>query len=247
MKKYVYDLLPDLEENNWWYKGRKKILINLFKKYFSSKKKYRILDLGCGAGSTMELLRKYGEVIGIDNNRRMVQYCRRKNKKVFLADAINLPFENNYFDIVIALEILEHIKNDNLAIKEIKRVLKKGGVLILSVPAFSFLFGPHDISACHFRRYNPKILKKKLEKNNFKIIKKTFINFWLFLPIVIFRLLRKLVRKIGKGESESLDSLFFNNNKIMSNLLTLILTTESVLIDLNLPFGVTLLLIAINE
>jgi len=192
-------------------------------------------------------LENYGEVIGVDNNERMVNYCRDKNKKVFLADARNLPFEDNYFDIVVALEILEHIRDDNLAIKEIKRVLRGGGLLILSVPAFSFLFGSHDFLAEHFRRYNPKTLTGKLEDNNFKIIKKTFINFWLFFPIVIFRLLRNLIRKISKEKSESLDSLTFEKNKIISNLLTFILATESFLLNFNLPFGVTLLLIARNE
>lgn len=241
MEKFVYQQLAELEENNWWYRGRKKIILAFLNHLFKGKTDLKILDAGCGAGSVMKLLAQYGRVTGVDKFEPLVKYCRIMGKKVILDDICHLSFSDNRFDLVVALEILEHVEDDRRALGELYRVVKKDGILFLSVPAFPFLWGNQDLAAKHRRRYTKNELADKLGKSGFSIIKITYMNFFLFPLIAFFR----IVRKIFSKQKPRLDSSYFAKIPWFNSIFSFILGSEAFLFSrFNLPFGVTLICVA---
>jgi len=238
MKNFVYNQIPDLEKNNWWFQGRRKIILTIIDSIFKNKNDLVILDAGCGGGSIINILEKYGKVFGIDNSKKMVKLCRFNQKEVVLGKLEKIPFEDNKFDLVVALEVLEHIKKDLLALKEINRVLKPGGYLFLSVPAFKFLWGNQDVAANHKRRYSEKQLIKQLNLAGFVNNKINFMNFIFFIPIAIVRVLRRFISR----EKPELDSKYFDNKTIINKFFAEIFKIEAKILPfVKVPFGATLL------
>lgn len=241
MKSFVYQQLAALEDNNWWFRGRRKIILSFLDYYFKDRTELKILDVGCGAGSVMKLLSLYGQVTGLENHKSLVEQCRRGGKNVVFGDVVNLNFSTNCFDLVVVLEVLEHVEDDLKALRELYRVLKKGGLLFLSVPAFPFLWGNQDLAAGHKRRYKKSELTKLLIKSNFSIMKITYLNFFLFPFISFFRVARKTVSR----QKPQLDSDYFSKTPWIGSILAFILGTEAFLFTrFNFPFGVTLLCVA---
>ena len=150
-------------------------------------------------------------------------------KKV--TNACKLPYENDFFDIVVSFDVLEHILEDNKAVSEVHRVLKKGGYLVFMVPAFQFLFSSHDKALDHKRRYNKKMLKNLLFKfNNLKL---NYWNFAMFLPISCMRLMKK-------KSKPKIDCIKLP--RFVDGFLYLLLQMENKCIKYNtpLPFGISI-------
>lgn len=151
-------------------------------KKFASFLRGDILEVGCGIGNFTSFLKKYGNVWAIDLND---SYIRQTGQ--IAGNSVHVGFgdieKGEYFfakqkfDCIVCLNVLEHIKNDQLALKNMYQLLKEEGTLILLVPAFEFLMGRIDRSIGHFRRYDKNLLKSLLEDAGFKIIKSRVINF----------------------------------------------------------------------
>lgn len=183
------DLLAGQIKENFWFKAKNDLIDVLMKKVDKDKKQLKILNIGAGTGDDLEVLNKYGKnyVIDIDEKALSVidnKLCEEKR----VADACNLPYDNNYFDVVVSFDVFEHIKNDQKSVNEVYRVLKNDSVLIFTVPAFQFLFSSHDKALHHQRRYNKKSIKNILSKFNLKIF---FWNSLLFFPMATIRILKK--------------------------------------------------------
>ncbi|RYD03376.1 hypothetical protein N752_20180 [Desulforamulus aquiferis] len=173
--------MVQMERNHWWYKGRREIITKLLAPYLSSD--LHILDAGCGAGGTMEAMSKYGSVLGIDISDEMVEHCQKVGLPASCHSIMELPFKNDTFDIILCLDVLEHLPDEIKALEELKRVVRPGGVIAISVPAFSWLWGKHDDLNEHFRRYNYGMLEKVVQKVGLSIERTTYFNF-LLLPAV---------------------------------------------------------------
>lgn len=230
-----------LETNHWWYLGRRKIIEKLIDKIVQPKEKLKILDVGCGSGGNIKFLQKFGKVIGVDNSKMAISFCRRNNlKNVLLGDAVRLPFNKNSFDLITSLDLLEHVKDDQKALKEFNRVLKPGGHLLITVPALKILWSDFDIPSKHYRRYEKKELKIKIKNVGFKITKLSFINFFLFLPIFLIRSAQNTLQKWIKFGRELKEQ-----NRIINFVLKQIFSSEVLLIEkFDLPIGVSLICIA---
>lgn len=144
--------------------------------------KGEILEVGCGIGSFTQTLAKYDSVWVIDINQNYLEKVRKKlgiKVKSGFGDIEKGEyfFGKKEFDCIISLNVLEHIKDDRKALKNIYSLLKSNGYLILLVPAHDFLYGKIDQSIGHFRRYNKKVLEEILTKIGFKIIKIKTLNF----------------------------------------------------------------------
>lgn len=144
--------------------------LSKFKRYL----KGEILEIGCGIGNFTKSLTKYGNVWAIDIRKEFIEKTKslvNEKAKVGFGDIEKGKyfFDGNKFDSIICLNVLEHIRNDDLALRNLTELLKSGGKLILLVPAHQFLFGGIDKSIDHFRRYNKLYLTEKLEKLGFKI------------------------------------------------------------------------------
>jgi len=238
MQRDIYKKLYYLENNHWWFKGRRRIISDIIKKLFSKKEKIKILDVGCGTGSEIEFFSNFGQVIGIDSSKEAIDLClhRGLEDKVVEANAKKLPFIDESFNLVLILDILEHIQCPNSAILEICRVLKKEGFAIFTVPAYNFLWSEHDKISGHYRRYNIKDLRSTLELKGFRTIKISYFNNFLFCFIFLLRKFKNLIR--SKSTDLEIPPMFINY------LLELIFSSERFFLKyFNFPFGVSVIAI----
>lgn len=237
-KKYEQKYITVEKSDYWWFEARRHFVLLALKKF---NKNAKILDIGCSGGSLLKFLKKKGfkNLCGVDISKSAIKECKKKGIKAVLANAENTKLSGNQFDVIIASDILEHLKDDKKAILEWKRLLKKTGKLIIFVPAFNFLWSNHDLLNQHYRRYTLKSLKKLLKKNGFDIKIASYWNFTLFFPSFIYKLFDRITKKNGKPQ-------IFNLPKSLNNLLSFILKTENIIIDKKIPFpfGVSALVIA---
>lgn len=205
-----------------------------------------ILDVGCGSGNLLLSLttKKYKNFFGIDTSQYAIDECSRLGiKNVFLRDGSKTGFPSNFFDVIVASDVLEHINNEEQAISEWFRVLKKGGKLILSVPAFGFLWSHHDKACNHYRRYSRKALQQLLEKNNFEVKKLSYWNFLSFLPVCLMRLSRRFFPKRLSQRDQLYELPPFLNNSLTS-----LLKLENIIfLRWGFPFGVSLFAVAAKK
>ncbi len=213
--RYEKKYHDELEIINWWFKSRQNLIIDLLA---NTDRKAKILDVGCSGGGLIKKLKEknFRNIYGIDVSERAIEVCKKKGiKRIFLMDASSTEFKKNTFDVLIASDILEHIKDEKNTLKEWNRILKYGGVLIIFVPAFQFLFGPHDEANHHYRRYSRKRLNVLLQNNNFIIKRSSYWNFLLFIPCFFLKLATKLIFQSEKKDNfykipSWLNKLFFN-------------------------------------
>ena len=152
--------------------------------------KPKILNVGAGSGYDLETLKKYGDVYVIDINKNVLRLIPKNlffEKK--LGDACKIPYKSNFFDIAVSFDVLEHISDDNTAVSEIRRVMKKNGYFVFSVPAFPSIFSSHDMVLGHKRRYTKKSLAKLLSE--FRNLKLNYWNVLFFPPLAILRIIKK--------------------------------------------------------
>jgi SAM-dependent methyltransferase len=159
-------------------------------------------------------------------------------------DGIKTNFNDKEFDIVIASDILEHIKNDNIALKEWNRILKKNGKLIIFVPAFNFLWSGQDNVSNHYRRYSKSMLIKIIKKANFRIIRDSYWNFILFFPSLIFRLsIRIFLNKKNQKKDQ-----FWALNPLLNNFLIYMLKFENLILKkLKFPVGISIFVVGLKN
>jgi SAM-dependent methyltransferase len=234
----LYETYRQIEQEHWWFVGRREILFDVLKKHLSPTAK--ILDVGCNTGVLVGKLQERGiDAYGTDLSEEAIAYGKeRGTKKLFVATGESQPFADATFDAVMALDVIEHIDDDCGALKEMRRVLKPGGILIIKVPAFKFLWGLQDEVAHHKRRYTRPMLTSLIKNIGFDIVRATYFNTFLFLPITLVRMIQKIVPP--KRSSD-----FDLNNPFVNTILTKVFVLESRLLrHTNMPFGISLLVIA---
>lgn len=242
-----YQTLYDLEENYWWFKGHRLISFMLLEKYIT-KKKNKILDIGCGTGINLNQLKKYGEVHGSDVSAKALEFCKLRGiSNVKLSSAENLKFPSNYYDIVTSFGVLCCVQDDFQSLREMFRVCKSNGIIFISTPAIPFLFSrfktEHDLSQHTTRRHSKKRLERVVESAGFKIKRITYANMFLCPLVILHRIIKKIIKPDVKIENAKSDmkKMPYAINGFLFN----ILRFESFLIKrLNLPIGLTLLCVA---
>lgn len=227
------------EKKHWWYKTRRKLIKMLLQKYSDKNQPKKILDIGCGAGALLDELKNSNECFGIDKSSLAIEFCqKRKLKNLKIGSIEKLPYPNEKFDVVLALDVLEHIKNDAKAISEIKRITKKDGLIIIFVPAFSALWSETDIISNHHRRYLLGEISQKIKKQGLTILKKSYFNTFLFVPIFLVRLLTKIFKIKNNVEIKM-------NNSFLNKIFYIIFSSEiNILKHVSLPFGVSCMVVA---
>ena len=232
-----------LEERHWWFLGRRDAILKLTKLIFRQRKDIRILEIGCSGGPLLKALlaNDYLNVYGIDISKKAIQSCRSKNiKTLALMDGSNTGFREKSFDLIIASDVLEHIEDDYSAVKEWNRILKPNGYVICFVPAFRFLWSKHDEDNKHYRRYTISDLNEVFKSNNFAIIKSSYWNFVLFVPVFCLRLCLRLPFFSSKKYQLHETKEFWN--KIFTKIL--IMENRIISKGLTLPLGVSVFTIA---
>ena len=189
MQKYLYKDLYELEDTHWWHKSKRANIVNLLQKFLTIKNP-KILDIGCGTGKNIEVFSKIGPTFGVDKSPEAIAYCRKRGlKTVTLGSVESTGLKSNFFDVITLLDVLEHT-DDNETLKEIYRILRPGGLLIITVPAFKFLWSKWDKVLQHKRRYSKKSLEKLLQSYQFAVEKMSYMFSFLFIPVYLVRLIK---------------------------------------------------------
>ena len=225
----------------WWRQGRDFTAQLLLKRFLKPDRKNKILDVGCGLGETSKKLTIFGQVVGIDSSPEAIKLAQKNGlKKAVVMNVNNLTFPKNSFNLVTAFDVLEHINDDQKAIKEIFRVLKNRGIFLLTAPSYNWLWSEHDEVLEHKRRYTKSQIEKKLKKAGFVILKSSYIISSFLLPIAVFRFCQRIFKK-EKNPKTSYVIL----PPFLNFLLAQILKLEGFLLQaVNFPFGVSLVCVA---
>jgi SAM-dependent methyltransferase len=157
----VYAREHELEENHWWFASRLARIHDLVRAHLP-RSGGLLLDLGCGSGRTARSFEQYGRVVGSDLSSAPLADDAAKGRRRLASRAEQLPFKNGTFDLITALDLVEHLEQDLPAFGEMFRVLRPDGVLILTVPAMPLLYGPHDRVLGHWRRYSSAELRRRV-------------------------------------------------------------------------------------
>ncbi len=245
MREDYYADYYDFENNNWWFVSRRKIIRALLHRWLPSEPAvWNILDVGCGTGINLALLSEFGNVLGIDGSDEAIRFCRlRGEQNVRVAKAEQLPFSESEFNLVTALDVLEHIVQDERAVREIARVCAPEGYLLLTVPVFPSLWGEHDEVNHHVRRYEPRRIYDLLRQNGFEIVHRSFMNTWLLPAVFIWRWWLKLRRffetKNGPSRPDNM-----HHHPLFNWILTTIFSSEQpFIIRRGLPIGLSLIVL----
>lgn len=232
--------MDHIESDHPWFVAKRKFLSLILDKYSLSVNGLKVLDVGCGTGAVMQfLIKKKFEAYGIDPSEEALKYCALKGLSVKKSSAEKIDFPENSFDIVLALDVLEHLDNPELAVEEIRRVLTKNGVFIMTVPAHQWLWSYHDDSLHHKKRYNKQDVINLLDKE-FEIVKISWIHGFILLPAMIVRFFKRFQKNRDNGSD--VKPVSYITKSIMSGVYFLEINLFKFFG--RLPFGLSLLAVA---
>lgn len=246
MKKEYEEQYHRLEENHWWFRGRRDIVRSLVVGA-ASDRNCRILEMGCSGGPLIQGLQTDGftNITGIDISPDAIELCKKRGLlDVHVMDAQKLSFADGQFDVITASDVLEHLSNPSEALREWSRILKPGGVLILFVPAFQFLWSHHDEVNKHFCRYRRGDVVRRLRSAGFKVERSSYWNLALFFPVAAVRFFRRCLPK--KNEMDGKGDIF-GVPKLLNNALTWLLQFENSCLRLGVFFPVGVSVMAIGR
>jgi len=232
-KKTFYRHIKN-QEKHWWFQARKKIIDQIISG-INFKKKNNILDFGAGSGVNLDMLRKHG-LVDIHEQNKYARTVIKKNKNIKNLYS-TLKIKNDFYDLILMADVIEHVKQPKKLLKDLKKFLKKDGRILITVPAYQFLFSKKDEVLGHHRRYDKKRLKNELK--GFKIENISYFNTFLCVPIVIMTLINKFLNRdyIKKVETTP--------NFIINKLCYIIFSAEKYFIKyFNLPFGISIYILA---
>jgi SAM-dependent methyltransferase len=201
----------------------------------------KVLDVGCGTGALLDQLQSRStELWGLDASQEALKFCAlRGHKNLLRADATRIPFRENYFDVITAIGLIEHLNDDLVFLHEIKRILKPNGILVLLTSSFPYLWSMHDTANEHKRRYYLRPLNREINKLGFETIRFSHLNFFLF-PIIALLLL--LHRSIYGIDSTYPERILPRIPSLVNRLLTGLLLCEAKLIRrMTLPWGISMI------
>jgi SAM-dependent methyltransferase len=192
----IYDLMREKEGSHWWFRGRRAVIASLLAKA-ELNGPLRTLDVGCGTGGNLATYERFGEVDGVEPSAAAVGYCHRRGLTgVIEGDAAQLPFDAARFGLVAATDVLEHVEDDHAALLEMHRVTSSDGILLLTVPAYRWLWSPEDERLGHYRRYTRRSLDGRLVNAGWKPLFQTYFN-TILMPAIAFA--KRVVRSSAAG------------------------------------------------
>lgn len=241
MQTAEFEKMRALGGAHWWFLGRKHLLRALLRSSIESDRvPPLILDAGCGTGVAEDALSDLGSVVGIDIAPKALAGRSPTCPESLCVASVNAaPFPDETFDLVVALDILEHIEDDGSVLRELYRICRAGGRLMITVPAYQWLHSAHDEALGHCRRYSARRIRRLLRDAGFRLGKLSYCVTAPFPTAVAFRLLRRL---LGSREGSDL----FEVPRALNSILTVIMRVEAAFLRrMNLPFGLSI--VAIGE
>jgi 2-polyprenyl-3-methyl-5-hydroxy-6-metoxy-1,4-benzoquinol methylase len=233
----MYRIFFEIQKKHWWFVTKKQIVLDLIKRYTVSGSNKKVLDIGCGSGLMLSSLEEVGQTFGMDMSDDAINFSREIFKGEVKKGSLPLqvPFEENFFNVITALDVIEHIDEDVDALKALRSRLTAEGKAIITVPAYMFLWSEFDVMNEHKRRYTLTELKAKLIEAGFTIEKISYFNTLLFPAVYVVRMLNNLLHRDGASDVDM-------PSRPVNSILQKIFNIEKYLLRfLNLPFGVSIL------
>lgn len=240
MRRVEYQVMFKSEDHFWWYVGMRRAMAALLDRYVGSVG--RVLDAGCGTGANLRFLTRYGEPVGVDLSGEALRFAAlRQPEAIARASVGALPFADESFDLVTSFEVIYHlaVDDDRHALAEMARVIRRGGWLLVRVPAYNWLRGAHDRAVQTRHRYTAAELRAKLRDTGLVTVRTSYLNTTLF-PVAAAKRALESVTAAPRGESD-LKPLA----PALNRLFTEIVAAEGrLLCRLSLPFGLSVLALA---
>jgi SAM-dependent methyltransferase len=201
MEDWTYQEHYDMEDRHWWFRSRRRVIWALIRRA-EPPASPRILDAGCGTGRNLMEFGDLGQAEGVDLSSQAVEFCRRRGLEGVQQAAIEqLPFDDGRFDLIFATDVIEHLPDDGPALSELRRVAAPGASLIITVPAYSWLWSQHDTSWHHYRRYTRRRLRDRVRAHGWEPTVASYFYSTLLPPVAVVRGLQRL-RSNGNGKSD---------------------------------------------
>ncbi|MCR4368891.1 MAG: class I SAM-dependent methyltransferase [archaeon] len=229
------DKMEKFGKTHWWYKARAELLAG-----FVPNAARTMLEVGPGTGNNMLAAKKRGILVeGVEINKKAAQSAQKKGLSIYNSSLEDFR-TNKKYDVILAADVLEHIEDDGAALKKIKKMLNKDGRLVLTVPAFQFLFSRHDELCGHYRRYEKNGLRKKLEAAGFDAKFCSYWNFFLFAPIAAVKIIK---RRFGKESGSDVSKTPGPVNSFLEAILRL--ENWCIKKGIAFPFGISIIFVAV--
>ena len=241
-----YERMYELEGSYWWFQGRLAIIQAVLDEYLPrAPRAGRVLDVGCGTGLMLQTLKDW-QPIGFDFSPLALAFCHERGiQGLVRGDVVSLPFADNSLDLILALDMMEHVERDDLLIREFNRVLRPGGVLMATVPAHPSLWSDHDVALHHFRRYTWQSLRRLLRDGGLKPVKFTHAIFFVHPLIVAFRRIQRAwQRSTGIRHARAKAHVIPLPRPINAALIRVLKLEAWLLRRMDLPMGTSLLTLA---
>jgi SAM-dependent methyltransferase len=202
MDERLMRAMLELDEQHWWYRGRRKIIRAELDRVALPAQAVA-LDAGCGSGRTLDELAAYGEVHGIELDPEAAQLARNRGRgEVRIGRLEALPWDDATFDLITCLDVIEHTPDDRLTLRELRRVCKPGGWLLVTVPAYQALWSLHDEANHHYRRYSRASLRSAALAAGWQLERMTSFNTLLLAPAAAVRVAQRRFRRDGEYTPE---------------------------------------------
>jgi SAM-dependent methyltransferase len=191
MDERLMNAMLELDDRHWWYRGRRRIIRSELDR-LPLRSGARVLDAGCGSGRTLQELRPYGEVYGIELDPGAARVAQSRGQgEVRIGRLEELPWEEGYFDLITCLDVIEHTPDDRVTLRELRRVCQPGGFLLVTVPAYQALWSTHDVANHHYRRYSRSMLRRAAGEVGWRVRRMTSFNGLLLAPAAAVRLAQR--------------------------------------------------------
>jgi SAM-dependent methyltransferase len=194
LEQQAYREQFELEDAHWWFEGRRAVIWALLERagLAAPGQGRRILDAGCGTGRNLVEFQSLGDARGIDSSPEAIDFCRRRGVGGAIEARLeSLPFEDGAFDLILATDVLEHVEDDLVVLRELRRVAAPGGHLLATVPAYRWLWSQHDHAYHHFRRYTFGRLQRVVRAGGWDPVAASYFNTVLLAPIAAVRVLAR--------------------------------------------------------
>lgn len=242
------------DQRHWWCLGRQAVLRSVLRATLPPGR-LRLAEIGCGGGTLLPAAAEFGEVVGVEASREFLEAARRRGFSVLPGSLPDrLPLAADSCDAVLLFDVLEHIEDDRTALRAVKEILKPGGFLVCTVPAYQWLWSSHDEVLGHRRRYTARGLGRVAQEAGLRPLRATYFNTLLALPVVGVRLLRRCridARGVaaGRGSPARVPARpghdLTRPAPLLNALLTRVFSLEGALLRwTNFPFGISVLLVA---
>jgi 2-polyprenyl-3-methyl-5-hydroxy-6-metoxy-1,4-benzoquinol methylase len=246
MNAREYDVMFQVEDNHWWYVSLHDLILRYIAREPEPANGLVMLDAGCGTGRLCQLLGTHGQIVGCDLSEQAVAYTRSRGiERVFQADLSTIDLGADKYHIITSIDVLYHrgISNDTAVLEKFFQALKPGGLLILNLVAHEFLRSTHDIAVHTRKRYTLKELLPIIEQTGFKVEQASYRLCFLFFPIALVRMFKRLLPR--SPEPEKVDSDVSMPVPLINRLCKWLTLAENTFLENHrLPFGTSLFVTA---